>query len=250
MIYITGDCHADFHKFSTESFSEQREMTKNDYVIICGDFGGIWDRNTESAREKYWLNWLEEKSYVTLFVDGNHENFERLSDYPVKAWNGGKVHEIRPSVLHLMRGQIFDIDGCSIFTFGGARSHDIRDGILDEVKDAAKIKTWRIDYTKLFRINHVSWWKEEMPSEEERQEGRNRLKEAGNRVDYIVTHDCAASTKALIGAGVYENDELNQFLEEIKSTCKYKKWFFGHLHDDRAINDKEILLYDQIVRVW
>ena len=39
MIYITGDCHADFTRFNTENFPEQAEMTKDDYVIICGDFG-------------------------------------------------------------------------------------------------------------------------------------------------------------------------------------------------------------------
>ena len=77
------------------------------------------------------LNQLECKSYTTLFVDGNHEKFDRLSDYPVDTWNRGKVHKIRPSVIHLMRGQIFEIDGKSIFTFGGASSHDITGGILD-----------------------------------------------------------------------------------------------------------------------
>ena len=44
MIYITGDTHAEFkHRFNMENFSEQKEMTKDDYVIICGDFGGVWD---------------------------------------------------------------------------------------------------------------------------------------------------------------------------------------------------------------
>nr|DAT03739.1 MAG TPA: hypothetical protein [Caudoviricetes sp.] len=32
--------------------------------------------------------------------------------------------------------------------------------------------------------------------------------------------------------------------------CEFKKWFFGHLHGDKQINDKEILLYRQIVRIW
>lgn len=40
MIYITGDTHAEFSRFSTKRFPEQKEMTKDDYVIICGDFGG------------------------------------------------------------------------------------------------------------------------------------------------------------------------------------------------------------------
>ncbi|MCR5323045.1 MAG: hypothetical protein K6E85_07235 [Lachnospiraceae bacterium] len=90
-------------------------MTKDDYVIICGDFGGIWETGGESRNEKYWLDWFEERSYTLLFVDGNHENFERLYSYPVKEWHGGKVHEIRPHVLHLMRGQVFEIEDRNIF---------------------------------------------------------------------------------------------------------------------------------------
>jgi predicted phosphodiesterase len=124
MIYITGDCHREFTKLTTGKFPQQKEMTKDDFVIICGDFGGIWDRDKESREERYILNWLEGKPFTTLFVDGNHENFDRLYAYPLEEWHGGKVHKIRPSVIHLMRGQVFNIDGKSIFTFGDAKSHD------------------------------------------------------------------------------------------------------------------------------
>ena len=131
MIYITGDTHSDFTRFTEDQFPIQSEMTKKDYVIICGDFGGVWTFEEESHREKEALNWLNNKSFTTLFVDGNHENFTRLYSYPVEEWHGGKVHKIRDSVLHLMRGEIFDIDGKKFFTFGGAKSHDIQDGILN-----------------------------------------------------------------------------------------------------------------------
>lgn len=83
MIYITGDCHREFGRFSTKNFPEQKEMTKDDFVIICGDFGGIWDKDKESKEEKYYLDWLAGKPFTTLFVDGNHENFDRLYSYPV-----------------------------------------------------------------------------------------------------------------------------------------------------------------------
>ena len=39
MIYITGDTHSDFSRFEDDKFSIQTEMTEDDYVIICGDFG-------------------------------------------------------------------------------------------------------------------------------------------------------------------------------------------------------------------
>ena len=72
-----------------------------------------------------------EKKFTTLFVDGKHENFTRLYNYPVEEWYGGKVHKIRDSVLHLMRGEICNIDNKNFFTFGGAKSHDIQEGILN-----------------------------------------------------------------------------------------------------------------------
>ena len=44
MIYITGDIHGDPRRLSMECFPEQKEMTKDDYVIICGDFGLVWEK--------------------------------------------------------------------------------------------------------------------------------------------------------------------------------------------------------------
>ena len=129
MIYITGDIHGSPERLGVHSFYEQKEMTRDDVVIICGDFGMVWEESGESASEQYWLKWLEDKPFTTVFVCGNHENFDRLYQYPVKEWHGGKVHEIRPHVLHLMRGEVFDIEGLKFFAFGGASSHDIRDGI-------------------------------------------------------------------------------------------------------------------------
>ena len=93
MIYITGDCHSNFERFNTRNFPEQKEMTKDDYVIICGDFGGVWNKDGESKMETSALDWLDGKAFTTLFVDGNHENFDRLYAYPVEMWHGGKAHK-------------------------------------------------------------------------------------------------------------------------------------------------------------
>lgn len=145
MIYITGDCHRNFERFNTRNFPEQKEMTKDDYVLICGDFGGIWNKDTENKEETWLLDWLDCKTFTTLFVDGNHENFDRLYAYPVEEWHGGKIHKIRPSVLHLMRGQVFKIAEKKIFTFGGASSHDIDGGILESDDPDFKKKKRKLD---------------------------------------------------------------------------------------------------------
>jgi predicted phosphodiesterase len=247
MIFITGDTHSDVERFSTNSFPEQKEMTKDDYVIICGDFGLVWSQ-TESKTEKYWLDWLENKPFTTLFVDGNHENFDRLYNYPVDTWHGGKVHKIRPSVIHLMRGEVFDLQGKTFFAFGGASSHDIRDGIL-EPTEVDKIKAWQKDRMKLFRVNHVSWWEQELPSDEELTNGLENLKAHNNTVDFIITHSPSTSCMLLLGMGLYTPDKLTNYLEEIRATVNYKYWFFGHMHDNKQINRQDGLLYEQIVRI-
>ena len=250
MIYVMGDCHQNFRKFNTKIFPEQKEMTKEDYVIICGDFGGVWNKEVENKEEKHLLDWLEEKPFTTLFVDGNHENFDRLYSYPVELWHGGKVHKIRPSVIHLMRGQIYEIDGKSFFTFGGASSHDIESGILDpEDPDFKERKKWLDREWHSYRVNHITWWAQELPSEEEMQEGRANLAAHDNQVDFIVTHCCATSTQMLIDEQKLKPDIETDYLEEIKRTIQFKKWFFGHYHDNRNVSKKEILIYEQFVRI-
>ena len=246
-IYITGDTHGDVRRLNTTSFYEQKEMTKDDYVIILGDFGLVWDYKGESREEKNWLNWLENKPFTTLFIDGNHENHDRLREMSVEMWNGGKVHKVRSSVIHLMRGQVFNIDGLKIFTFGGASSHDISDGVLEP--GDPRIKKWWKDYTKLFRINKQSWWEGELPTKQEMAEGINNLEKNNWKVDYVMTHCTASSTTAIIGDGHYGQDILTDYLQEIKDRLKFKKWFFGHHHIDKQISADEICLFEQIIRI-
>ena len=196
------------------------------------------------------MDWLEEKSFTTLFVDGNHENFDRLYSYPVEEWKGGKVHKIRPSVLHLMRGQVYLIDDKKIFTFGGASSHDISGGILEPDDPDFKSKKKELDQEWIsYRINHVSWWKQELPSDTEMEEGLQNLNLHKNKVDFIVSHCCSSSTQVLLGGGMFKPDVLTQYLEQIRQTVTYKKWFFVHYHDNKNVNMEEILLYEKIVRI-
>ena len=110
MIYITGDIHReqDIHKINPREFIVGETLTEEDYVIICGDFGCIWDGSTG---DNFWLKWLDSLPWNTLFIDGNHENFDVLNTYPVEEYKGGKVHRIRSKIFHLRRGEVFDIDG-------------------------------------------------------------------------------------------------------------------------------------------
>ena len=244
MIYITGDTHSDFSRFTEENFPIQSEMTKDDYVIICGDFGGVWTSEEESSREKNALDWLDNKSFTTLFVDGNHENYTRLYNYPIEEWKGGKVHKIRDSVLHLMRGEIFDIDNKKIFAFGGARSHDIQDGILN-LDEEEKIYEYR-KRGAYFRIRDFSWWDLELPTNQEMENGIENLEKINYKVDYIISHCCPTSIQALINS-TYKRDILTDYLQQISEKCTFKRWYFGHYHDYKQVNSQFTLLYENIV---
>ena len=250
-IWLTGDTHGDWmSRLNMAAFPEQKEMTKDDYVIVLGDFG-IWDN---SKRENYNLDWLDSRNFSTLFVSGNHSNYDILNSLPVEEWNGGKVNFIRDSVIHLKRGEIFEIQGKKFFAFGGASSHDIQDGILDpdDFDDYDEFrKTWKQwdEENRMFRVKNITWWPDELPSEEEMENGIKNLEKHDWKVDYILSHSPSASVIALLGHGLYEQDVLTRYLEEIRCKTEYKRMMSGHMHINKAVNDKDILLYEQIVRV-
>lgn len=82
-IFVTGDLHGqiDIRKLNKRNFPIQDELTKEDYLIIVGDFGLVWH---DTKEEQYWTKWLSTRNFTTLFIDGNHENFDRLDAYPVE----------------------------------------------------------------------------------------------------------------------------------------------------------------------
>ena len=228
MIFITGDTHGkfDIKKLNSKSFSLGKQLTKDDYVIITGDFGFIWFGNRE---DNYWLKWFDKKPFTTLFVDGNHENFDILNSHSVEKWNGGKVHKISKSVIHLMRGQVYTIQGNKFFTFGGAKSTDIE-----------------------FRKEHISWWKEEMPNDEEYTEGIKNLEFNNFEVDYIITHTCPSETQQVLKNNYHkdrEATEINYYFDKIEQDVKYRHWYFGHNHLDERISENKTIVYNKVIRV-
>ena len=252
MLYVTGDCHGDFRKFSTKWFPEQNEMSKDDFVIVCGDFG-LWH---PTKSESYWLDWLNDKPFTTLFVDGNHENFDRLysDEFETVGFHGGVTHRIRDSVHHLCRGHVFTLCDQTIFAFGGASSHDISGGILDaddyESEEAFHhvVSQYRRRGVQ-FRIRHLSWWDREMPSREEMDFGLATLEAHHNTVDYVVTHCCPQHVASLFSGGEYKADDLTSYFNTVCDKLTFKRWFFGHYHIDRQIMPQFLAMYDDVVRI-
>ena len=164
MVYVTGDMHGDFERFKLPAM---KKLKKGDTLIICGDFGFLWDGSKE---EEKILEKLSEKKFNICFVDGTHENFEMLNSFPVSEWNGGKVHHIIGSVYHLMRGQIFNIDGLRIFTMGGGESPDVDIRIANDTwyivithEPSAKVKEFlQMQFTEKSRVTLLNTYFEEL----------------------------------------------------------------------------------------
>ncbi len=228
MIFITGDTHGidDPNGIPVlNNFAKNNpHLTKNDYVIIAGDAGIVWSQQTIAER----VSQYSALPYSILFVDGNHENFDMLDQYPVVMWNGGKVHMIADDIIHLMRGQIFSIEGKSILTFGGAESTDRGD-----------------------RTEGKTWWQQESATIQQLYEAIDNLQKVDYVVDYIVTHTIDSAT--------LRYPPMLRRIDRLGSTCKlldyfqqnvsYKHWYFGHFHDDLVAGKNKTLIYTDIIQL-
>ena len=223
MIYVTGDLHGEEERLYSRSMKKLRE---GDTLIVCGDFGFVW---AGSGREKKILDFLGSRKYNVCFIDGTHENFDLLDKYRMTVWNGGKVHRVSGNLFHMMRGQIFTIEGFRIFTFGGGESVD-----------------------REMRTEHISWWKEEMPSPSELEEGAKAIDEVGCEVDYIITHEPPSIVKStmLLRSGDTENvNKLNGYFEQLNRVCKFRHWYFGSMHEDRVITNVHTAVFEDVIPI-
>jgi len=228
-IHITGDPHGEQGRM----YELDKQMKPDDTVIFTGDWGYLFWNNFNENR---FLDDLEARPYNILFVDGNHENFPAIYEYPEEMWNGGKIHRIRRNIIHLCRGQVFEIEGLKVFTFGGGYSLD-----------------------KASRTEGRTWWPEELPTMEEYEEGKRNLEKCNWNVDYIITHTLnTESIKVLATMDRYneikplcsDEAQLNFYLEEIRELTTYKEWFFGHFHRDKRIDyTRQTGLWFDVIKV-
>ena len=213
---ITGDTHGERARFSALVAENKGET-----LIIAGDCGLLFRNDVEERR---FLDELSREDITLCFVDGNHENFDALSEYPVEIWKGGKVHRIRDNIFHLMRGQFFRIEGHSVFTMGGAYSRD-----------------------RYMRTEGVSFWHAELPTKEEYEEAARNLALHHFKADYIITHTAPREIVRRMGRELDPHDaELTGFLEWIMYETEYKGWFFGHWHEEKEIGNHRALWFDVV----
>lgn len=228
-IIITGDTHADISRILK---IDDSEMTKNDIVIILGDFGVIWG---DSERTEYCLKILGEKNFTTAFLDGNHENFVEIARLEkIMFWNDGYVGLLPHGVIHLLRGEIYNINDKRIGVCGGANSVDL----------------WH-------RTEGISWWREEEITNDDIESFKANLSEEahvkGNKLDIMLSHDAPASIIPIVKlySGVNDGEISNsqKQLERINQMANIEKWYFGHWHINKIIDNKFECLYKKIKEI-
>ena len=119
MVYLTGDTHGDLDRFR---HGRLRWLGKRDIVVVLGDFGFVWDG---SAEEQKKLDWLRKRPYTLLFLDGSHENYDLLAQYPETERFGGRVQSLGGNVYHVCRGSVLELEGKKYLCFGGADSPNL-----------------------------------------------------------------------------------------------------------------------------
>ncbi len=223
MIYVTGDMHGEIARFAPINLPNSEKWTKDDYLIICGDFGFVfYEKGTKLYDlQQNQLDQLATLPFTICFCDGNHENFPLLFSYPEEDWHGGKIHRIRKNIIHLMRGHAFEIEGKTFYVMGGGYSYD-----------------------RPTRILNKSYWEEELPNEDDYETSSKTLTKYNDCFDYIITHIPPDGAHSYIQCAINCNEQrLREHLAYIAEFGKFKKWFFGHVH-----RDCEFIMFDNHFR--
>lgn len=232
-VYITGDMHGSAYRLNPGTIrfflrDSRKELSEEDIVIVCGDFGMPWGNGSGCVNNLRDLDGLAEQPFTILFIDGNHENFDLLEKLPVEEKFGGMVHRVRDNIFHLLRGEIYSISGRTFFAFGGAASVD-----------------------RGYRVAHESWWPQEVCTEDEKFRALANLEKCGYKVDYVLTH--AAPERFILkkfSKKIISPCPTSRFLSELEPKLKYRKWYFGHYHiDNQSKRRREQWMYESIIKI-
>ncbi len=224
MIYLAADIHGHIRLERLKKLLQPYTFTDSDYLIILGDAGIIWSETEHKEVQSFY----ERLPLTTLFLDGNHENFDLLETYPIVQSFGGTARKISDKIFHLMRGEIYTIDNKTFFVFGGGFS-----------------------LKKLTNCSPITVWEQEMPCEAEYLNGIKNLTEYNYTVDYILSHVAPEEIAYRMNIPLAEQEiKLNRYLEGVREKSAFKKWYFGHHHKDKdgknwsAMYDRVLVLGD------
>lgn len=222
-VFLTGDTHGDMDIYKIRQFDTfiGKELTRDDVVIILGDWGGIWfDNKKDKSIIDFWKN----KNWTTFIVAGNHENYDAIEKLPIVEVFGNKCYKVEDNIIIGITGKEYKINGFTFFNVNGADSQDIYD------TDG-----------KLYRQKGINWWIQEQIKQEVVEEVLNKNIE----VDFLITHTGGEEVCKYLGFKPTISDiRLTQIMNHIQ----YKKHFCGHYHKDICI-DNTLIMYKRIIEL-
>ena len=212
MIYLISDIHG---KMDFKGLVEYINIASNDdLLIVLGDVGLSFGK--EEKNKIFTEYFLSIKKNIAI-VDGNHENFDYLKSYPEEEWCGGRIHRLSEHIVHLMRGNAFEIQGSSFFVFGGCKSSQV----------------WH----KL-----GLYYPGEEPEETELSLAYETIKEHGFAFDYILTHKYEQTPPDATFCSA-----LGALEKHIDERVSFTHWYCGHSHKYRELDEKHTIIYNELI---
>lgn len=229
MIYVTGDTHSKLIERISKKYCKkynQSILQRGDILIVLGDLGVVWS-DTTSEQINYINKYLKERGILVLSVLGNHCCYDKIEKLSQQKLYGGLTYKVSSNLYFLQNSELFDIQDNKLAVFGGALSID-----------------------KMYRKEGVSWWSQEIPSKETMQKFIDNLEKVDTEDYYLLTHTTDSDMiRFLLWQDNPKIDDVSNFLQHVKARFKFKKHYFGHMHDNRNLKDNSILLYENIIKL-
>ncbi len=251
-LIVTGD----FHAGATDQFERfdnlielYNDFTKDDYVLILGDFSVPWfhyekNSNDNNMIDMYIIDIINKYPWTTLFIPGNHENYDNIKNFEECKLpfcdDTNNVKRISESIYMLEDGY-YEFGEFGVFCFGGALSVD-----------------------KHHRIEGVSWWKDEIPTVEHTNKMFNLFinKWCERKIQFMFTHTAPNKLIKYIVNNNYMttpicpvSNALNVFFENMLYhedifNENFLHWYCGHFHcNKRFEKEKRTCLFKKTVRI-
>lgn len=241
--YLSGDLHGDSSamQYFFEQNNERLHFNKeHSHMILLGDVGCNYF--IEGEKDKVFKKRLSELPFTFICLRGNHES--RVTDvikrFPDK-WEIVSKYEGRIYREKAFQNIEYLEDIPALYHFGGYKILSIPGA-------------FSVD--KEFRLrNGWHWFENEQLSKEEMRKGIE-LVEKAKYVDLVISHTCPADfmptdlfINSIDQSKAYRGMEV--FLSEVEWNLRYKRWAWGHFHDDRLYPRKDdterIMLYSKVI---
>ena len=231
--YITGDLHGTIDpRFYVAPFP--LEPKRDTAIIVLGDVGANYYMN---KKDKKFKQQLSDLGFTFYCVKGNHE--ARPSE--VDGMQGTYDPDVEgfvyfepefPYIKYFQEFGTYNINDYKTLVIGGAYSVD---------KEYRILRGWQ-------------WFPTEQLNENEMAECMKMIEEDGANYHLVLSHTCPYSWMPtdlflpFIDQSKVDN-RTEHFLEEVKEKIQFKKWCYGHYHDDRWENEQARMFHVRVANL-